>query len=219
MMFTASPRGATGRMLGMLVAAGAMLAACGGGAGINPGTQPALPAARAGVQPTTPPCSARSAALPGSFVVISAFGTVKAGQFVPDSSISGWVLETFKTVSKPTPSPRPTAAPKVPVYYYYGTFTLQKRHQTGCMILATTQDGSRIFDWFYGKFNAEAVGLPKIDARYYAVSEVSEGTLSTDIANLSATGGGGSITLHSERSGAPVFDTGKIRFVGRILVK
>jgi hypothetical protein len=211
---------AAARTFGAALIAAALLAACNGGSSALPGSGSAGSSAQriVAAQPTVPPCRVAPLKVPGTYVVLTWFGNVNKNKFSgPPDRITGWVLEKYKSVASAPPTPRPTAAPGTPLYYYYGTYRMAKSGQVGCVKLVTTVDETPVFKWVYSKFNSELSGSSNLDAKFITGTVESSGPMTGSPISLSAKGGRGIYKLYSDSN--VFYDSAIISFNGRVLVK
>ncbi|MBV8725571.1 MAG: hypothetical protein JO078_05190 [Candidatus Eremiobacteraeota bacterium] len=205
----------------------ATLVACHGvGSGYNPAASPALTEGSSTAQEAgplgLPACKAPKVGA-GNWLIFFAAGDVKGTTFTAftgKSAESGWFLENWKKV-KPTPTPPPTPTPnptptpkKYEFYIYYGTYATKKK-QVGCAILEATTKGE---DFPFSNYNGFADGYPNVKPGHYKITLVSKGLVKgLIVSHLSASGGSGAVNLVTGKG--KKYTTGKIKLVGRIVVK
>jgi hypothetical protein len=207
---------------------GGLLAACNGASNLMPGSlgsaedsaqmpalagMPSLPH----VDATKLKCPAPYSNVPGTYVVMSAFGTLKGGTFV--TSTSKFSSNTWAEVKYTRATPGPTATPKTPPpttaeYLYYGSYTLAKHKQTGCALLSATQNGK---DFPGLPSNALVANAPLTKVVNVNIKVGQLGKLTEKITGVTPTSGHGTAVLTTSK-GAP-FDTATITLVGRIAIK
>jgi hypothetical protein len=211
---------------------GALLAACNGGSGYVPAAVaptsvgPVRDLVQTSTFPGMPPlghidasklkCPAPYSKVPGTYVVMSTFGTLKNGTFVSAKAPFGgtWAQVAY-TRATPGPTASPTTAPSSPPeYVYYGSYTLQKKKQTGCATLFTTQSGKDFTDI---PANALSGGAPLVKALNFNLKVGVIGKLTEKITGVTATSGTGTAILTTSK-GKP-FDTATIKLVGRLAIK
>jgi hypothetical protein len=162
--------------------------------------------------PTAPPhpCPAPAQKLPGRYLLLESFGTVKGTTYrAGNGGLSYWVLMKFTQSAAPTPTPHDPKPPKMKFVFYWGGYAL-KDSRVGCFVLFTPVDGRRYFD---NKFNAAAQGRPKLGGRGTPSVVIKEGFISKlFIKGLSEKGGSGWITLlTNDRS---PYTTGTVTLAG-----
>jgi hypothetical protein len=176
-------------------------------------------------------CTATPERIPGVYAEILAFdGTVSGTSFTTHpSDLTAWFLGRFvKATPAPTPSPGTTPTPKVtptpvvtappgqPLYFYIGSYQLNK-YGHGCAFLITSVNGKKIKK---EQSNALAVGTPTFRGDTMIVPKtIQEGPLTMHVTNLSANGGKGSVVLLNAAGHGANMDTGTITFTDRIELK
>lgn len=208
----------------LLVVIAALIAGCRGPADYVPsniGPDNGAPAGEgspllAHLDATKLKCPAPLVKVPGTYVVMSATGTLKNGRFVSAANAYGGIWSQVKyTAATPGPTASPTSLPSVPPeYLYYGRYTLKKSRQTGCATLITTQSGK---DFPGLSDNALADGAPVVRLKNVNLKIGTFGKLAETITGITPTSGHGTAVLRTSK-GAP-FDTATITIVGRLSLK
>jgi hypothetical protein len=163
-------------------------------------------------------CTEPAAKIPGTYALLSTAGEVRDATY-KTSKGSAWGFFKLEQYGNPAPTPIPTISPAPqahPIYVYYGTFTLDKKAHGGCFVLIASVNGKPIVSGY--KYNAGAVGAPRVVAKDYYVVDVEAGYANIVIRNLSAKGGAGTLVLKS-KSLKSIVAKGTIKLTGRITVK
>jgi hypothetical protein len=178
---------------------------------------------------TPSPCTAGAPKLPGTYALMLAFDAdVKNGQFTSDPSaeLTTYIVGKFvKATPAPHQTPTPPKSTPTPVfsqppgstqtvYFYTGSYALNKYGQ-GCAYLITTTKGGKIQK---EKGNAIAFAIPNFAGDWNLDYKTAQtGPLSIKIPSLGTQGGKGSITLLATKGGN--LDTGTITLGAPIVVK
>jgi hypothetical protein len=159
-------------------------------------------------------CTAARVKVPGTYVFMNASGDLQAGDY---EATGLWFVEQYVLVPPgptPTPGVTPTPDKSQPVYFYYGTYTLKKHKESGCVFVTATQSGK---PFKRASFNAAVIGRVLTTGKYVRGTYTNEsGPLAIVINGLTATGGKGGAILAFP--GGKRYDTASMKITGRISI-
>jgi hypothetical protein len=193
----------------------AALSACGGAPGSTPPVASALAQhAASSARPSgyLPDCSTPEAKVPGTYIMLASEGDVTRGSSYADN-FGTWYEGKVVPTSSPSPAPSTGPHPKEPAqaaFVYYGRYNLAKTKQIGCAYLVTSVSGKKLI----GSDNATLQALPNLSSDFISFVPTKGGRLIVTADHLTASGGAGTMILKT--SGGGTYDTGVIRFIGRL---
>jgi hypothetical protein len=165
-------------------------------------------ASRGRLNGKVPDCSARRAAIPGTYVLIYSDGNVTANAYRPfdafwtEGTVEGAAAEQHGS-SPPTPTQR--------TYLYSGTYSLAKTKQTGCVYLETTVNGKPFES---SSNNASLAAFPNFRSEKFTFDGAKGGPVKIGRLKIGATGGNATLTLILE---GRTYDTGTLSLTERTI--